>query len=337
MLGGMVEEQSNVGLGCMSVSGQYDNGVPLSAEASMQFFTGVYNAGCRHFDTAEVYHSGVFGQPPGPHTVYNESQLGKFFATVPRSTFTVGTKYAPWVHGMQSDYDSVKSALRKSLSRLGLDYVDIYYSHRVLSREQGIEFVQAAQRLKQEGYLRNIGLSEVSAAWLRAAHTVHPVCCIQQEWSLLTRGIEEELTGVCKELGIGIVAYSPLARNLLAAPAERPADARRAHLPRFNPQNFEKNRQMLARLSAVAREKRCSPAQLSMVWLLQKAKELGVQCLPIPGTKNLAHALDNISTVQLTLSPEEMALLEQIATMTTGARESEDYMNFGLEGATAKL
>ena len=112
-----------------------------------------------------------------------------------------------------------------------------------------------------------------------------PVSVIQQEWSLLTRGIEEELVPTCLELGIGIVAYSPLARNLLAAPKERPTDQRRMSIPRFAEENFEENQKMLARLEALAQAKAVSTAQLSMAWLMHKARELGVQCLPIPGTK----------------------------------------------------
>ena len=138
----------------------------------------------RHFDTAEVYKSGAlaFGgktaeAPPGP-IVYNESQLGKFFSTVPRDSFTVATKFMP-LGKPDSSYETVKAALTASLERLGLEYVDLYYSHRVLSREQGIEYVTAARRLQEEGLIKHIGLSEVSALDLRAAHAVAPVCAIR--------------------------------------------------------------------------------------------------------------------------------------------------------------
>ena len=227
---------TKVGLGCMSVSGQYDNGVPLLPAAAFELFEGVYNAGCRHYDTAEVYYSGEFGKPPAHDAVFNESQLGEFLQTVPRDSFTVGTKYAPWLRKGRGDYQSVKAALLASLKRLRVDYVDIYYSHRVPSQEYGIEFVTSAYRLQQEGLIKSIGLSEVPVGWLRAAHSVHPVSFIQQEWSLLTRGIEEELLPTCRDLGICIVAYSPLARNLLAAPKTRPTDLRRSSLPRFTKQ-----------------------------------------------------------------------------------------------------
>ena len=164
----------------------------------------------------------------------------------------------PQLRGGRSDYATVKGALVDSLSRLGLDYVDVYYSHRVVSRDQAVKFTQSVQRLVKEGLVRSIGLSEVSAAWLRAAHAAAPVSVIQQEWSLLTRGIEEELVPTCLELGIGIVAYSPLARNLLAAPKERPTDQRRKSIPRFAEENFEENQKMLARpLQPPPRRVRC--------------------------------------------------------------------------------
>jgi aryl-alcohol dehydrogenase-like predicted oxidoreductase len=299
-------------------------------------FKGVYDAGCRHFDTAEVYRSfKTIGEAPTDETVYNESQLGAFFKTVPRDSFTVASKFMP-IGKPDCSYETVKRALEASLARLGLDFVDLYYSHRVLSREQGIEFATACKRLKEEGLLRNVGLSEVSAADLRAAHAVTPICCIQQEWSLLTREPEEELVPVCKELNIGIVAYSPLARNLLTAPKTRPTDQRRSVIPRFDESNFEKNQEMMAKLEALAAQKSVSPAQLSMGWLLQKGNDLGVQLLPIPGTKTLSHALENIASAKIELAPDDMALLEEIAVLSAGARESDAYMEKGLEGNTKR-
>jgi len=337
LLGGVLEEQSGVGMGCMSVSGQYDNGVPLSADESFALFRGVYDAGCRHFDTAEVYKSGPLSLTlEDPATVYNEAQLGAFFATVPRESFTVASKYMPLIHNNQSDYETVKAALMASLERLQLSYVDVYYSHRVLSLEQGREFAQSVHRLKQEGFVRAIGLSEVSAQWLRAVHETAPVAMVQQEWSLLTRNIEEQLVPVCRELGIGIVAYSPLARNLLAAPKEKPCDIRRSTIPRFTEENFIENQKMVVRLEALARAHSVSPAQLSMAWLMQKARDLGVQCLPIPGSRRLSHALENISASKLELTSEDMQLLEDIGAMVAGERESESYRAIALEGNTEK-
>jgi len=213
-----------------------------------------------------------------------------------------------------------------------LEYVDLYYTHRVVSLEYAIEFVRSCQRLKEEGLIKNIGLSEISAPWLREAHKVHPICCIQQEWSLLTRDMEVDLVPTCAELGIGIVAYSPLARNILTVPKERPQDLRRAGIPRYNEENWEKNKAMLQKLEDLASKKGVSPAQLSLAWLIQKAVQLKAPCMPIPGSSNLHHCLENIAAAKVTLSLEDMKLLEDIAKESVGARESDAYMGAAMEG-----
>ena len=203
-----------------------------------------------------------------------------------------------------------------------------------------MEFTAACKQLQEEGLIKNIGLSECSAADLRAACAVAPICAVQQEWSLLTRNAEELLIPACKELGVGFVAYSPLARNLLAAAVtERPTDARRASIPRFAEEHWEKNKLMGERLEALGKEKGVTAAQLSMGWLLQKGQDLGIPLLPIPGTKTLSHALDNIASAQVKLAPEDMQLLEDIAELSSGARESDSYMEAAIEGrsASAKL
>eukprot|EP00658_Telonema_sp_P-2_P040231 TRINITY_DN2877_c0_g1_i12.p1 TRINITY_DN2877_c0_g1~~TRINITY_DN2877_c0_g1_i12.p1 ORF type:complete len:696 (-),score=147.53 TRINITY_DN2877_c0_g1_i12:279-2366(-) len=325
-----------LGLGCMSVSGQYDSGTPLPAEESLAFFQGAHNAGYTHFDTAEVYHSGPFGQPPGTDAVFNEAQLGAFFRTIPRSSFTVGTKYAPWLHDWNADYPTVKAALLRSLSRLGLGYVDIYYTHRVPSREYAVAFMHTCRRLVHEGLIRAVGLSEVSTEWLVAAHAVHPVRCVQQEWSLLSRGIEDGLVPACVRLGVAIVAYSPLARNLLSGPADRPTDMRRRLVPRFSEDNFAQNQRMVTKIEKLAADKGCTTAQLSMGWLLQRASDMGVECIPIPGTKRLPHALDNMASAQLRLASGDMESLEQIALLVAGAREGDGYLAGAFEGGTKK-
>lgn len=329
VLGGTLVEESGLGLGCMSVSGQYDNGVPLPADEATAFFRGVYDAGCRHFDTAEAYRS-------APELgVFNEVQLGKFFATVPRDTFTVGTKFHPGFH-KDHDYVTIKATVLEQLGRLGLEYIDLYYCHRTPSTGFAVEFVSACAKLVDEGLIKNVGLSECSVAALRAACAVTRICAVQQEWSLLTRNAEELLIPACKELGVGFVAYSPLARNLLAAAVkERPTDKRRESIPRFAEEHWEKNQRMGERLQELAKQKGVTPAQLSMGWLLQKAQDLGISTLPIPGTKTLSHALDNIASAQVKLAPEDMSLLEDIAQLSSGERESESYMADAIEGRTA--
>ena len=339
ILGGTLKDTTGVGLGCMSVSGQYNNGVPLSKDDAFNFFKGVYDNGCRHFDTAEVYTS--FNMVNGEKQfggVYNESQLGDFFSRskARRGSFTVGTKFHPLAH--KTTYDEVKKALLDSLKRLQLSYVDLYYTHRVISKEQACEFATICAKLKKEGLIKNYGLSETSKEWLQSAHEISPVCAIQQEWSLLTRELEEDLVPYCRDNNIGIIAYSPLARNLLAIPSdsERPTDARRQGIPRFSEEHFEKNRRMIAQLEELSSKKNVSTAQLSMAWLLQKGKDLNVSVLPIPGTATLSHALDNLSSSKITLNQEDMKLLENIAEMKSGNRESDQYMEMALEGVARK-
>jgi aryl-alcohol dehydrogenase-like predicted oxidoreductase len=190
--------QSGLGFGCMGITAFY--GATMPDSDALVLLKGVYDTGCRHFDTAEVYAAG---------DKYNETILGEFFQTVPRDSFTVATKYYPKEdNDSVYTYETVKNCLLASLKRLQLDYVDLYYAHRVLTLEGGKTFAKAALRLKEEGLIREIGLSEVNGKWLREiCQDGAPIDAVQQEWSLLTRSLETELVPVCKELDIPIVAY----------------------------------------------------------------------------------------------------------------------------------
>ena len=172
----------------------------MPQDAATALLKGAYDKGCRHFDTAEVYKTG------NPMTddddgIYNEAVIAPFLASVPRADIVVATKFFPFKWGNNCDYDTVKKALQGSLARLGLAYVDVYYCHRIPSLEACLAFVAAGKRLAADGLLRHVGLSEVCGAWLRKAHAVHPIACVQQEWSLLTRNAEELLIPACIELG----------------------------------------------------------------------------------------------------------------------------------------
>ncbi|KAL3918002.1 MAG: hypothetical protein SGARI_007575, partial [Bacillariaceae sp.] len=173
-----------VGYGCMGITSFY--GAALEDEASMALLKTVYDSGCRHFDTAEAYRN----EDPEKH---NEKVLGRFLKTVPRDSYSIATKYFP-EEAKYYDYDRVKAHLTASLERLQLDYVDLYYSHRVTSVEGGMEFAKAAKKLKEEGLIKEVGLSEVSGKWLQKIHTeAGPIDAVQQEWSILTRTLEDEL------------------------------------------------------------------------------------------------------------------------------------------------
>lgn len=314
--------KSGLGFGCMGMTAFY--GSSMADADAQQLLQAVYDANCRHFDTAEVY---------ATKEKHNEDVLGAFFQTVPRDSFTVATKYWPQDDG-KYDYDRVKASLKASIARLKVDYVDLYYAHRVMSLEGGLEFGRTAKRLQQEGLIKEVGLSEVSGAWLRQIHNVCPIAAVQQEWSLMTRSLEEELVPVCRELGVAIVAYSPLARNLLAAQSQAPPADWRANQPRYKAENFAQNQKAAAVVHDMATKYQCSAAQLSLAWLFHKATALGVKVVPIPGSTKLHHATSNLGACKVNIAPEDMGILETLAANVAGERGNEWYMSATIESQT---
>jgi aryl-alcohol dehydrogenase-like predicted oxidoreductase len=300
---------SGMGFGCMGITTFY--GGAMEQEAAMKLLQTVYDNGCRHFDTAELYSN----EDPEKH---NEKVLGKFLKTVPRDSYTVGTKYFP--SDGKYDYDTVKEHLKKSLERLQLEYVDLYYCHRVTNLEGGLEFAKAAKKLKEEGLIREVGLSEVNGKWLQQIHKeACPIDAVQQEWSILTRNLESELIPVCKELGITVVAYSPLSRNLLVQKFETPPKDARGQLPRYK--NMEQNKKFAEQVQKIAEKNNCTPAQVCLAWLFQKADEMGVDVIPIPGTTKTERAISNIQAVDVKIvDPEDMKLLDGMAKDVVGDR-----------------
>jgi aryl-alcohol dehydrogenase-like predicted oxidoreductase len=311
---------SALGYGAMGLTTFY--GPSLQDDKAMELLQAVYDAGCRHFDTAEMYAS---------EEKHNESTLGDFFKTVPRQSFTVATKY--WPREGDYSYETVKKSLMASLARLQLDHVDLYYAHRLSNLQGATEFGHTAKRLVAEGLVKEVGLSEVSATMLKQIHTqVLPIAAIQQEWSLLTRNVEDELVPMCKELDITIVAYSPLARNLLASKLEEAPQDFRATQPRYASENFEQNKAIVNQVHALAEKYKCTAAQLSLAWLLQKASQLGVNLVAIPGSAKIHHAVSNLEAVKIYISdPQDIQTLESLAEQVAGARASEDYLEQGFE------
>eukprot|EP00746_Dinoflagellata_sp_MGD_P020510 gnl/MRDRNA2_/MRDRNA2_147800_c0_seq1.p1 gnl/MRDRNA2_/MRDRNA2_147800_c0~~gnl/MRDRNA2_/MRDRNA2_147800_c0_seq1.p1 ORF type:complete len:359 (-),score=58.81 gnl/MRDRNA2_/MRDRNA2_147800_c0_seq1:54-1130(-) len=325
---------SRIGFGCMGITAFY--GPPMQNDAVVDLLREVYALGYTHFDTAELYRSGPSGcpfDPPTQETVFNEIQVGRFLQTLPRDSFTVATKMIPELHGGGScDLASVTEAVDASLERLGLEYIDLYYCHRMPKSIELLEaFMQSMKELVNSGKVKYVGLSEVSPTWLRRAHAVYPVTCVQMEWSLLTRNIEESLVPTCKELGIGIVAYSPLARNLLCHTSDVPKGFDRATNPRFSEENFQKNRILSSKIAAMAEKQGATSAQLSLAWLYQKAEDLGVKVVAIPGTTKAVHAKDNAKSLSISLSANDMRELEQYSGQVAGARGDEHYMALGFE------
>jgi len=322
-LGGTGLQVSPMGFGCMGVTAFY--GASMEDDAAVELFKSAFEMGFKHFDTAEVYRAG---------DKTNEEQLGNFLKTLPRDSFTVATKFFPGVHEGKCDQETVSAAVDASLSRLGLEYVDLYYCHRPPPTiEQAEEWMRSVKTLVESGKVRHVGLSEYGADWIRRCHAVHPVACVQQEWSLITRVLEDTVLPVYKELNIGVVAYSPLARNLLAG-AERPAegDWRLNTVPRFSEENFAKNQELAGKIAAMGEAKGKSAAQLSLAWLYHQARALGVNMIAIPGTTKVANASSNIGALEVQLSEQEMKDLTELGQLVAGERGNEQYKAMSLEG-----
>lgn len=318
---------SPLGFGCMGITAFY--GSSMEDEDAVKLLQAAYDMGYRHFDSAEVYRS---------ETKHNEEQVGQFLRSVPRESFTIATKYFPGNHGETYDLASTLEAVDASLTRLGLECIDLYYIHRPPpTLEQAEEWMRSMREIVKMGKVKYVGVSEFSPAWTRAMHAIHPVTAMQIEWSLVTRNLVEEiLLDCCKELGISIVAYSPLARNLLAAaPTEVPTDWR-ANQPRYGEENLKRNQELLKSIEAMAETKKCTAAQLSLAWLYFKAGELGLSMIAIPGTTKIPNAEANLASLKVTITKEEAKVLEELGAQVAGNRGNEGYENMSLEGNMKK-
>jgi aryl-alcohol dehydrogenase-like predicted oxidoreductase len=278
--------------------------------------------GINFLDTADVY---------GPFT--NEVLVGKGIKGR-RAGVVLATKFgnvrAPdgKFLGQNGRPEYVKAACDASLGRLGVDHIDLYYQHRVDRAVPIEETVGAMADLVQAGKVRFLGLSEASAQTVRRAHAVHPITALQTEYSLWSRDVEDEILPAVRELGIGFVAYSPLGRGFLTGQITKPADIPegdwRKNQPRFQGENFQKNLDLVRRVDAVAKERRCTPAQLALAWLLAKGPDI----VPIPGTKQRKYVEENIGALNVKLTGADVARIEGIATkgVAAGARYPEGGM-----------
>ncbi len=297
---------SAIGLGCMNLSHAY--GAPVSAEQGERVLLTALDAGVTHFDTAALYGFGA-----------NETLVGKVLAKH-RHRFTLASKCGMTGVDVKGDGQKVrvidgrpatlKATCEAALQRLQTDVIDLYYLHRWDKQVPIEDSVGALSDLVREGKIRAIGLSEVSAPILRRAHAVHPITALQTEYSLWTRNPEIAVLDACRELGIAFVAFSPVARGFLCGELADVAtlhekDIRRA-MPRFTPSNYAANLALLDGYRAIAQEVGCSMAQLALAWLLHKAPHI----LPIPGTTSLAHLLDDLGALNVSLSADVMARLE---------------------------
>jgi aryl-alcohol dehydrogenase-like predicted oxidoreductase len=299
------------GLGCMSMSAYYGTRKPDSEMIDVIHYA--INSGITHLDTSDIY---------GPHT--NEVLIGKALKGGLREKVQLATKCGVVPTGViRGDPTYVREACEASLKRLGIDCIDLYYQHRIDTTVPIEATIGEMKKLVEEGKIKYVGLSEASPLTIRRAHAVHPLSAIQLEWSLFEREVEEEIVPTCRELGIGIVAYSPLGRGFLSdGPKllEKFADDDfRKDLPRFQGENLEHNKILYERVCSLAAKKECAPSQLALAWVHHQ----GNGVCPIPGTTKIQNLKLNIAALSVKLTPDDMAELESIS--AAGAVIGERY------------
>ncbi|MFS7916349.1 putative perakine reductase [Helianthus anomalus] len=305
-LGSQGLEVSAIGLGCMGMSYAYG---PAKPEQEMiELIHHAVNSGVTHLDTSDVY---------GPHT--NEILIGKALKGVAREKVEVATKFGLrfgegygelQIHG-EPEY--VRACCEASLKRLGVDYIDLYYAHRI-DPKVPIEITMGElKKLVEEGKIKYIGLSEANPATIRRAHAIHPITAVQLEWSLWTRDVEEEVIPTCRELGIGIVPFAPLGSGFFASGPKvmdnLADDDYRKVLPRLQGENFDHNKRVFERVSEMAERKGCTLAQLALAWVLHQGDDV----CPIPGTTKITNLNQNLGALSVKLTAQDMAELESMA------------------------
>jgi aryl-alcohol dehydrogenase-like predicted oxidoreductase len=295
---------SELGLGCMGMSEFYGSSDEAESIATLHR---ALELGVTLLDTADMY---------GPYT--NEQLVGKAIKDR-RDRVILATKFGivrgedKSFRGVNGSPEYVHQACHASLQRLGTDYIDLYYLHRVDPNVPIEETVGAMAQLVQQGKVRYIGLSEAAPATIRRAQAVHPITALQSEYSLWSRDPEDEILPTVRELGIGFVAYSPLGRGFLSGQIKSlddlaPDDYRR-HSPRFQGENFNKNLQLVQAVNEIAAEKGVTPGQLAIAWLLAQGEDI----VPIPGTKRRTYLEENVAATNITLSQAELKRIDEIA------------------------
>jgi aryl-alcohol dehydrogenase-like predicted oxidoreductase len=302
------------GLGCMGMSEWYG---ATDWDESVATIQRALDLGVTFLDTADIYGAG-----------HNEVLVGRAIAHR-RDEVRLATKFgidrsAGDAHRVaRGEHDYVKRSAEASLLRLGVEVIDLYYLHRPPQTAEIEETVGAMAELVAEGKVRYLGLSEVNDELLRRAHAVHPITAVQSEYSLWTRDPEHEVLGAMRELGVGLVPYSPLGRGFLTATVDVSAfDARdyRRRNPRFAADAAAGNQAIADAVRGVADARGAAPAQVALAWVYAQQERLGVPVVPIPGTKRVKWLEQNVAALDITLTPDELALLDPLAAQVTGSR-----------------
>jgi len=294
---------SAIGLGLMSMSGIYGN---ANDDESIRVIHHALDKGINHLDSSDMYGWG-----------HNETLLGKALKGR-REGVIVATKFgqtkdADGKQGVNGKPEYVMQACEASLKRLGIDVIDLYYQHRVDTNVPIEETVGAMKRLVEQGKVRAIALSEAAPETIRRANKVHPIAAVQNEYSLMYRKDGEETLAACRELGISLVAYAPLGRSMLTGSVKGKADLpegdRRLAHPRFQAEHLDANVKIVKRLEEIAAQKKCTPAQLVLAWLLAQGKDV----IPIPGTKRKQRVEENLAALDIRLSSGDIEKISAVA------------------------